>query len=238
MLACVCQPMETALLFKGGPPVTMGPLGSNKTRHNSTNVMKTLNMLPKSVHGVTDTKDDSASPTSVPSIIDSGNLLNLRKIEREAQSTKILVNPVCTDSFGSDDSPSKSTNSKWKGKKKRLKVKQTKPEKEHKYRDEAREGKTSINCFKIRSHDKRGDDDAKLAKDNCLNENATNLMNQPDLINHPCNSNERLVDESTMTDDELLNRTRADYEKTDLVRRNEVSCTIIFSYTISKININ
>ncbi|CAH4034664.1 unnamed protein product [Pieris brassicae] len=230
MLACVCQPMETALLFKGGPPITMGPLGSNKPRHN-TDVMKTLNMIPKSVHSVGDAKDSSPSLKSLPAFVDtSGNLLNLRKIEREAQSTKILVNPVCSDSFGtSDDSPSKSTNKKWKGKKKRLKIKNktmNDDSDKNARRDGATEEKKSISCFKIKSHDKRTNDETKLAKENCLNENATNLMNtRPDLINYP--GNERLVDESTMTDNALSND--VDSEKTDLVREHEVSHTLLIT---------
>ncbi|XP_045499830.1 apoptosis-stimulating of p53 protein 1 isoform X2 [Colias croceus] len=212
----------------------MGPLGANRHRNNTTDVMKTLNMIPKSVRSHNDNaKESPSSLTSLPTHVDSpSNLLNLRKIERKAKSTKILVNPVCSDSIvTSDDSPSKS-NSKWKGRKKRLKNKCIKSSKDDSdeaiSRNEDKEKEKSISCFKIKSRDdKRKNDESKLGRENCSNENASNLMNaQPDLINHSSNnSKERLVDESTMTDNALLKSDQVDAEKTDsctLVKRNEL----------------
>ncbi|XP_072929480.1 apoptosis-stimulating of p53 protein 2 isoform X2 [Epargyreus clarus] len=219
MLACVCQPTETALLFKGGPPVTMGPLGtSNKTR-NSADVMKTIKVLPKMGRRLSeDTNESSPTLSAIPTYIDSsGSLLNLRMIERKAKSTKILVNPVCSDSVSDDSTHSQSAKSKWNGKKKRLKVdkeKYNKSEDNAEYersRDGAKEDKKSISCFKIKSwEDKsRASDDKKLGKENCANENASNSMDadKPDLINHSRkNSRDTLVDEGTMTDDSFLKR--------------------------------
>lgn len=244
MLACVCQPTETALLLKGGAPVAMGPLGtSSKARHNNTDAMKAIKLLPRTVRRFSDdTKDSSPSHTSSPSLIDSSEgLLNLRKIERKAKSTKILVNPVCSDSISnSDDSNrSKSANSKWNGKKKRLKSENGKYHKatdcksdknDAISRNEAREDKKSISCFKMKSSgDKsRLDDDRKSGRENCTNENSSNLIGveKPDLINHSRkNSREILVDESTMTDEMPLKTDQLDPGKTDsaiAVRINEV----------------
>ncbi|XP_023941367.2 apoptosis-stimulating of p53 protein 1 isoform X2 [Bicyclus anynana] len=218
MLACVCQPTETALLFKGGPPITMGPLGSGSKMRQTTDVMKTISIFPDSEHKVNEeTKDNSPSITPLPIYVDSsGNLLNLRKIERKAKSTKILVNPVCTDSVSDDSNTSKPASTKWNGKKKRLKIAFVKNENkddlnsEHKEisRDEAREDKKSISCFKIKSwEDKsRTNEDRNSARENCTNENASNAMSteKPDLIRHSRkNSKDNLIDEGTMTDASL-----------------------------------
>ncbi|XP_073946165.1 ankyrin-repeat, SH3-domain, and Proline-rich-region containing Protein isoform X3 [Choristoneura fumiferana] len=217
MLACVCQPTETALSFRGGPPVSMGPLGaSSKPRHHVTDTMKTIKISAKPTRRYSsETKESSPSQTSSPSFINSsGSLLNLRKIERKAKSTKILVNPVCSDSIGtSDDSNRSKKASKWNGKKKRLKS-----ENEKRYQNDetksdkngaisrdssVRENKKSISCFKMKcSEDKsRSDDDGKSGGENCTNENSSNVMNaeKPDLINHSIiNSKEILVDENTI----------------------------------------
>ncbi|KAL4711151.1 hypothetical protein ACJJTC_009522 [Scirpophaga incertulas] len=226
MLACVCQPTETALLFKGGPPVSMGPLRMRKIRHNPSDTMNALTLLPKQVRRFS---EDNSSLTSSPSLVTSGSLLNLRKIEKKVKSTKILVNPVCSDSVGTSDDSNPSKAKKWNGKKKRLKSDNyTKKNGDSKLdkndpisRDAAKEGKKSISCFKMRnSEDKsRSDDDKKSGKENCTNENASNLMNadRPDLINTSRkNSREILVDESTMTDETMLKTDRA-VEKTDSV---------------------
>ncbi|CAH2090337.1 unnamed protein product [Euphydryas editha] len=217
MLACVCQPTETALLFKGGPPVTMGPLGSSsKIRQNATDVMK-ISIFPNPEHQINNNaKENSSSLTPMPTYVDSsGNLLNLRKIERKAKSTKILVNPVCSD-ISDDSATSKQVNTKWNGKKKRLKIGFVKNENkesislEHKVisRDEADEDKKSISCFKIKSwEDKsRTNEDRNSGRENCTNENASNSMSaeKPDLIRHSRkNSKETLIDEGTMIDTSL-----------------------------------
>lgn len=251
MLACVCQPTETALLFKGGPPVTMGPLGTNSKIRQSTEAMKTLKVLSRPVRRLSEDTKDSSSLTSSPSYIHSGSLLNLRKIERKAKSTKILVNPVCSDVGTSDDSNnSKTVNTKWNGKKKRLKSENGRNHK----KDDAkcdrndpirrdgvkREDKKSISCFKMKcSNDKsRSDEDKKSGGENCSNENASNFMNaeKPDLINHSRkNSREILVDETTMTDDGF----RTDQlgtGKTDsgiAVKDTEVSLELDFIFILS-----
>lgn len=243
MLACVCQPTETALLFKGGS-VDMGPLGTSKARHTNPDAIKTIKMMPRIVRRFSEDKTSSPSLTSSPSFISSsGSLLNLRKIERTTKSTKILVNPVCSDSLSTSDdgNPAKKGNSKWNGKKKRLKS-EIKNGKEYKNdkdesisRKEAREGKKSISCFKIKScEDKsRSDDDRKFGKENCTNENVSNSIGtqKPDLIRHyRKNSKEILVDESTRTQEESLLKTdQLDTGKTDraiTVKENEVSCMI------------
>nr|XP_034832995.1 apoptosis-stimulating of p53 protein 1 isoform X2 [Maniola hyperantus] len=219
MLACVCQPTETALLFKGGPPVTMGPLGSSgKMRQNSTDVMKSISIFPNSEHKINEkTKEDSPSVTPLPIYVDSsGNLLNLRKIERKAKSTKILVNPVCTDSVSDDSNTSKPASTKWNGKKKRLKIAFVKNENKDDFnsehnaisRDEAKEDKKSISCFKIKSREdkSRTNEDRNSGRENCTNENASNSMSseKPDLIRHSIkNSRDTLIDEGTMTDASL-----------------------------------
>ncbi|CAH0727002.1 unnamed protein product, partial [Brenthis ino] len=217
MLACVCQPTETALLFKGGPPVTMGPLGSSKMRENSTDVMK-ISIFPNPEHHIDEcAKERLTSLKSLSSYTDaSGNLLNLRKIERKAKSTKILVNPVCPDSISDDSNTSKSAGAKWNGKKKRLKLAVVKnenvdnPNVENKEisRDEAKEDKKPISCFKIKSwEDKsRTNEDRNSGRENYTNENASNSMSaeKPDLIRHSRkNSKETLIDEGTMTDASL-----------------------------------
>ncbi|KAI5638176.1 hypothetical protein NE865_09122 [Phthorimaea operculella] len=239
MLACVCQPTETALLFKGGSPVNMGPLGTNKTRHMNPDIEKSAKMLSRNVRRLSEDKGSSPSLTSSPSFISSsGSLLNLRKIERKAKSTKILVNPVCSDSVStSDDSnPSKKTNSRWNGKKKRLKSENGKNRKDAKCdeidairRNEAREDKKSISCFKMKSSEdkSRSDEDRRSGKENCTNENVSNLIGveKPDLINHSRkNSKEILVDESTMTDEAFLVTDQLSTRKTDraiAVKENE-----------------
>lgn len=242
MLACVCQPTETALLFKGGSPVDMGPLSTNKIRHHNPDAMKAMKLLPRTVRRLSDdTKASSPSLTSSPSYISSsGSLLNLKKIERKAKSTKILVNPVCSDSVtNSDDSNhSKTANPKWNGKKKRLKSENSKIRKDSKRekddaisRNEAREDKTSISCFKMKSSEdkSRSDEDRKSGKDNCTNENASNLtgIEKPDLINHSRKKcKDTLVDESTMTDESLLRTNQVHTGKIDgaiAVKKNEVS---------------
>ncbi|XP_050668815.1 uncharacterized protein LOC126968057 isoform X5 [Leptidea sinapis] len=212
MLACVCQPVETALLFKGGPPITMGPLGSNKTRH-TTNVMKTL-ALPKSVCSLSEANKDSTTLTSV-AYIDSGSLLNLRKIERKAKSTKILVNPVCSDSLvTSDDSPMNSS-PKWKGKKKRLKTKQVKAKNDEPENDamrgDAKKDKISISCFKVKYNED------KDIKENCTNENVNNSMSESDLTNI---SSSETKCESTRTD-QISNRPLA-CDTASILRGNEL----------------
>ncbi|XP_063385187.1 apoptosis-stimulating of p53 protein 2-like isoform X2 [Cydia fagiglandana] len=210
MLACVCQPTETALSFRGGPPVTMGPLGSSRPRHNVADSMKTIQMLAKPARRLSDeTKESSPSLTSSPSYINSsGSLLNLRKIERKAKSTKILVNPVCSDIGTSDDSNRSKKASKWNGKKKRLKSENEKCHQKDETKSDkngaisrdasAKESKKSISCFKMKcSEDKSRSDDDRRSGENCSNENSSNLMSteKPDLINHArINSKEILVD--------------------------------------------
>ncbi|XP_063364927.1 apoptosis-stimulating of p53 protein 2 [Cydia amplana] len=216
MLACVCQPTETALSFRGGPPVTMGPLGSSKPRHNVADSMKTIQILAKPARRFNDeTKESSPSQTSSPSYINtSGSLLNLRKIERKAKSTKILVNPVCTDIGTSDDSNRSKKASKWNGKKKRLKSENEKCHQKDETKSDkngaisrdasAKESKKSISCFKMKcSEDKSRSDDDRRSGENCSNENSSNLMSteKPDLINHArINSKEILVEKSVFVD--------------------------------------
>lgn len=237
MLACVCQPTETALLFKGGSPVAMGPLSANRLRH-TTDTMKAIKLVQKPVRQFSDdAKDSSASLTSSPSLVESTSLLNLRMIERRAKSTKILVNPVCSDVCTSDDSNRSNANSKWNGKKKRLKA-----ENGHKNvdridkndpisRNEAKKDKKSVSCFKIKSSDdKRSEEDGKLGKENCKNENASNLRSseKPDVINHSRKNKEILVDEGTMTDETSFNIDQLDKGKTDTVlaiKKHEVRKT-------------
>nr|XP_049700373.1 apoptosis-stimulating of p53 protein 1 isoform X3 [Helicoverpa armigera] len=234
MLACVCQPTETALLFKGGPPIAMGPLGTHKIRHNPVDAMKAIKLIPAAVRRSSDEgKDSSPSHNSSPTLINStGNLLNLRKIERKAKSTKILVNPVCSDSVGTSDDSNRSKNvhSKWNGKKKRLKSESAAKnlKKDERKRDkndpisrsDGKADKKSISCFKIKSSEdkSRSAEDRKSGKENCTNENASNLMSaeKPDIINHSRkNSREILVDESTMTDQAMLRNDQLDKGKTD-----------------------
>lgn len=234
MLACVCQPTETALLFKGGPPIAMGPLGTHKIRHNPVDAMKAMKLIPATARRSSDdAKDSSPSHNSSPTLISSsGNLLNLRKIERKAKSTKILVNPVCSDSIGTSDDSNRSKNvtSKWNGKKKRLKLESAAKnhKKEERKRDkndpisrnDGKEDKTSISCFKIKSSEdkSRSAEDRKSGKENCTNENSSNLMSaeKPDIINHSRkNSREILVDEGTMTDEAMLRNDQMETGKTD-----------------------
>lgn len=218
MLACVCQPTETALLFKGGPPVAMGPLGTHKIRNNPTATMNALKHLPKTNRRLS---EDNSSLASSPSEIQStGSLLNLRKIEKKAKSTKILVNPVCTDSVGTSDDSNPTKTKKWNGKKKRLKDAKHKDTSDSIRRDAAKEDKKSISCFKIKCSDdkSRSEDEKKSGRENCSNENASNQMNaeRPDLINHSRkNSREVLVDESTMTDESTLKANQPATRKTD-----------------------
>ncbi|XP_026330904.1 apoptosis-stimulating of p53 protein 1 isoform X3 [Hyposmocoma kahamanoa] len=238
MLACVCQPTETALLFKGGS-VDMGPLGTSKARHTNPDAIKTIKMMPRTVRRFSEDKTSSPSLTSSPSFISSsGSLLNLRKIERKTKSTKILVNPVCSDSLSTSDDghPSKKGSSKWNVKKKRLKS-EIKNRKEYKNdkdesisRKEARADKKSISCFKTRSSEdkSRSDDDRKFGKENCTNENVSNSIGRPkpDLIRHyRKNSKEILVDESTRIDESLLKTDQLETGKTDraiTVKENEL----------------
>lgn len=223
----------------------MGPLGTNKSRHVNPDTIKAIKMMPRTVRRLSEDKTSSPSLTSSPSFISSsGSLLNLRKIERKAKSTKILVNPVCSDSLSTSDdgNSSKKANSKWNGKKKRLKSeiknrKEYKNDKDIKYtisRKEAREDKKSISCFKMKSSEdkSRTDDDRKFGKENCTNENVSNSIGrqEPDLIRHSRkNSKEILVDGSTMTDVSLLKTDQLETGKTDsaiTVKENEVSCMI------------
>ncbi|XP_050668809.1 apoptosis-stimulating of p53 protein 2 isoform X2 [Leptidea sinapis] len=190
----------------------MGPLGSNKTRH-TTNVMKTL-ALPKSVCSLSEANKDSTTLTSV-AYIDSGSLLNLRKIERKAKSTKILVNPVCSDSLvTSDDSPMNSS-PKWKGKKKRLKTKQVKAKNDEPENDamrgDAKKDKISISCFKVKYNED------KDIKENCTNENVNNSMSESDLTNI---SSSETKCESTRTD-QISNRPLA-CDTASILRGNEL----------------
>lgn len=239
MLACVCQPTETALLFKGGPPISMGPLGTNRVRH-TTNAMEALKLIQRADSKLN--SDLKSSSASSPSLISKGSLLNLRKIERKAKSTKILINPVCTDSIGSSDDSqrSKHLNSKWNGKKKRLKTENSKMLKKCELesdkndpitRNEARDDTKSISCFKMKSTEDKSclNEDRKLGKENCANENASNLLSSKknDIINHPWkNSKEILVDESCMTDRTTLKTDQFSTGKTDsaiVIKEIEVS---------------
>ncbi|XP_049874912.1 apoptosis-stimulating of p53 protein 1 isoform X2 [Pectinophora gossypiella] len=195
----------------------MGPLRTHKIHQHNPETLKTMKMMPRTVRQFSEDKGSSPSQTSSPSFISSsGSLLNLRKIEQKAKSTKILVNPVCSDSLStSDDSnPSKKVSSKWNGKKKRLKSEKIKyiegkSDKDDAIRrNEARADKKSISCFKMKSSEdkSRSDEDRRSGKENCTNENVSNLIGvEPDLINHSRkNSKEILVDESTMTDETFL----------------------------------
>lgn len=220
----------------------MGPLGTNRLRH-TTDTMKAIKLAPKPVRQFSDdAKDSSASLTSSPSL-ESTSLLNLRKIERRAKSTKILVNPVCSDVCTSDDSNRSNVNLKWNGKKKRLKAENThkKCDKIDKNdpisRNEAKKDKKSVSCFKMKSSDhKKSDEDNKSGKDNCKNENVSNLRSseKPDVINHSRkNSREILVDEGTMTDETSFYTDQLDKGKTDSVieiKGNEVSKVLIYYY--------
>lgn len=243
MLACVCQPTETALLFKGGPPVTMGPLGSSgKMRQNATDVI-----FPNCEHKTNEeTKDNSPLLTPLPIYTDSsGNLLNLRKIERKAKSTKILVNPVCTDSVSDDSSSSKPANAKWNGKKKRLKMAFVKNENKDDLnserkaisRDEAKEDKKPISCFKIKSREdkSRTNEDRNSGRENCTNENASNSLSaeKPDLIRHSRKSSkDTLVDEATMTDASLeTDQFPRKIDSATIVKENEVSFKLLLNNT-------
>lgn len=247
MLACVCQPTETALLFKGGPPVAMGPLSASRIRHNNTCTMKAIKIIHKQDRRLSEeTKLSSPSLTSSPCIINTaGSLLNLRKIEKRAKSTKILVNPVFSDNHSASDDTNRSKNeySKWNVKKKRFKSDIGKYHKKEERksdrndlisREGAREDKKSISCFKLKSYEDkfRFDEDRKLGKDNCTNENASNSISvlEPDIINH-CKkgSTEILVDESTMTD-QIIKTDQLDTGKTDsaiVIRKFEVSIILI-----------
>ncbi|CAH2041459.1 unnamed protein product, partial [Iphiclides podalirius] len=209
MLACVCQPMETALLFNGGSPVTMGPLGTNgKMRHNRADVMKNIHLLTHSNQAFnTDAKDNLISPNSMPAFMDSsGSLLSLRKIERKTKSTKILVNPVCLDGVSSSDDSnrSKSATSKWNGKKKRLKLAKDKKdvneqnECDVQNREEAKKDKKSISCFKIKSSDEKERAD-QTVDESYTNKNVTISINsvQPDVIKHTKKHCNELLEKST-----------------------------------------
>ncbi|KPJ06532.1 hypothetical protein RR48_14271 [Papilio machaon] len=193
--------METGLLFNGGPPVTMGPLGTNgKLRHHKTDVMKTIQLLPKSKHSYcTNTKENPVSLTTVPSFMDSsGNLLNLRKIERKTKSTKILVNPVCLDSVSSSDDShrSKSGITKWNGKKKRLKAikdykkdenirnNSEKDDTKSKDKDETKKDKKTISCFKSKTSDDKSQDETGMEYYVAKNASCDINVNEPDVINH------------------------------------------------------
>ncbi|CAK1582820.1 unnamed protein product [Parnassius mnemosyne] len=229
MLACVCQPMETALLFNGGPPVTMGPLGtSGKMRHNTSNVIKAIQMLPKSEHGFSiDEKDNPVSLTSLSSLMDSsGSLLNLRKIERKAKSTKILVNPVCLDSVssGDDNNQSKTAMSKWNGKKKRLKsTKDNKKDEtesndsEKNSREEAKKNKKTLSCFKIKSSEDKTND---ITKANDCNTNKSSFENigpnKPDVTNYTSKNNSDIwIDQGTLSDTKIIKNEQVVIKKTD-----------------------
>ncbi|CAG4996430.1 unnamed protein product [Parnassius apollo] len=238
MLACVCQPMETALLFNGGPPVTMGPLGtSGKMRHNTSNVIKAIQMLPKSEHRFSiDEKDNPVSLTSLSSLMDSsGSLLNLRKIERKAKSTKILVNPVCLDSVssGDDNNQSKTAMSKWNGKKKRLKSTKDSKKDETESNDsenhyEAKKDKETVSCFKIKSSNDKTHD---ITKGNeCCTDKKTSDNTKPnksDVTNHTIKNNSViLINKGTLGDTKTVKNEQLIIEKTDRAavdHSNEVS---------------
>ncbi|XP_032517880.2 apoptosis-stimulating of p53 protein 1 isoform X2 [Danaus plexippus] len=213
MLACVCQPTETALLFKGGPPITMGPLGSTKTNENADEVIKTIGIYPRDNNVISDNNREHSPIISIPKYVDSsGNLLNLKKIERNGKTTKILVNPVCSESVSDDSCTPKTVNTKWNGKKKRLKFgfNKYKDNLHSKHIDsgcvETKEDKKSISCFKIKSRDDktRTNEDRSSGRENCTNENASNSLSsdKPDLIIHSRkNSNETSIDEKAVTDE-------------------------------------
>lgn len=212
MLACVCQPTETALLFKGGPPIAMGPLRTNFKKHQNeckASMQIISNSIPRSTTIATSM---SSSPSSGKP---TGSLLNLRKIERQAKSTKILVNPVCSDSLESSDDSNKSKKAnKWSGmKKRRLKsdfkncYKPVKTEEEYftnqnevteATRGEIQEEK-SISCFKLKHSDykSRSSEDQKSGKDNCKNENSCNWKHidgvTPDVINYSISNLNQIV---------------------------------------------
>ncbi|XP_041981490.1 apoptosis-stimulating of p53 protein 1-like isoform X2 [Aricia agestis] len=215
MLACVCQPTETALLFQGGPPIMMGPLGAgSKVRCHNGDVLKIIKLLPKSSRRLS-TVESSMSQTYV----DSGSLLNLRKIEAKAKSTKILVNPVCTDSVGTSDdsntSGSNGTRAKWNGKKKRLKAGPAKTinkdETDETRRDEAKQKKKSVSCFKVKNREDKRRNENRVVKENCSNENANNTMNaeRPDLIKY---TSDKEINETELTNE----AGNEDHKKTDI----------------------
>lgn len=244
MLACVCQPSETALLFKGGPPVAMGPLGSNIKKQQRITEDISVQLLSKPFNQPnTELNGTSPSPTFFKS---TSNLLNLRKIERKTKSTKILVNPVCSDSLGSSDESnrSKKMNSRWNGKKKRLKSDRTtscnKSVDTETYNGEecrvvAREEKKSISCFKLKNSDdkSRTEEDQKSGKENCKNENSSNWKNlgseTPDIICDSQNSRHK----SDGKTHEMRVEDQLDTDKTDSNKRcgnDEVSILLIYLY--------
>lgn len=238
------------MLLKGGPPVTMGPLGTNIRRHNHAPEATKSSLNTSRSLSIDETKYSSPSLTSSPSLHASGSLLNLKKIERKAKSTKILVNPVCSDSVGSseDSNNPKKDNSKWKGKKKRLKADDKKKQKNYETnyacdkngevcRKEAREKKKSISCFKIKSSDdkSRSDEDQKSGKENCKNENSSNWRHCPEpepdiVIDSRKNSKETLVDEASPNTDAKLKTDQICMEKTDSFRRGRSNAEVRILY--------
>lgn len=236
MLACVCQPMETALLFNGGPPVTMGPLGANgKMRNNRPDLMKNIQLLGSNQVFNTDAKDNLIPINSAPSFMDSsGSLLNLRKIERKTKSTKILVNPVCLDGVSSSDDSNRSKSAiiKWNGKKKRLKpAKDNKDENdrhdsEFQNRDEAKKDKRTVSCFKIKGSDEK--EHQEIIKESYANKNADLSKNctKPDIINHTKKHNsDSSIDKTNMNDNEEALNISLNVKKDDVgaVSQREVS---------------
>lgn len=226
MLACVCHPTETALLFKGGPPIAMGPLGTNVKKHQG--IVKDISMQY--------TTPLSSSPTYLKT---SNTLLNLRKIERNTKSTKILVNPVCSDSLGSSDESnrSKKITSRWNGKKKRLKADRItscyksvdtevySDKCDEVSRDTAKEEKKSITCFKLKSTDDKSrlEDDRKSGKENCKNENSSNWKNlatdKPDIISDSQRNSKEIVAEGV---DVTNIKDQANVDKTDSTKQINV----------------
>lgn len=237
MLACVCQPAETALLFKGGPPVAMGPLGTNIKKHQGSTDSISVQLMSKTAQ-YSNGDINGMSLTSSPTLFKSKtNLLNLRKIERKAKSTKILVNPVCSDSVESSDESnrSKKITSKWNGKKKRLKPEniiscyKSEDTDEFNYdtinvrRDSAHEEKKTIGCFELKNTEEKSTmQDHKNGKDNCRNENSSNWRimesDKPDLINHSSKNSREYVIKVKVIEDEIdPKRDQLSEDKTDSV---------------------
>lgn len=253
MLVCVCQPTETALLLKGGPPVAMGLLGANSRKHIQTPEATKNVLYNTSSFTIDETKESSASLTSSPSLPTSGSLLNLRKIKRKAKSTKILVNPACTDSLGSseDSTRPKKVDPKWKGKKKRLKGEEkqkhnsddTKKEcdwNEEVFRCEAKKDEKSISCFKMKSSEEkaRPNEDHKSGKENCKNENSSNWSHclEPDIIiDSRKNSKEIILDETADNTEVKSKSDQSSMEKTDSIRKSSPGFEVSLANSLSSL---
>ncbi|GBP80310.1 hypothetical protein EVAR_47810_1, partial [Eumeta japonica] len=245
MLACVCQPTETALLYKGGPAVAMGPLGTNSRKHQKTADAVTSVKLISKAGECLNNEASSVSLASSPMLLKSTSLLNLRKIERRTKSTKILVNPVCSDGIGSSDDSnhSKKYRSKWNGKKKRLKGHNTihyksddSKSSSDKSSDSNRKNtfdddKKSTNCFKIRSSSRKIDfvDERRSGKENCTNENCSNWKtiraDGPDILDHSIKNclDGEIVEKDTPQDHE---KDQSVTDKTDRVSAMEVGSEV------------